>query len=146
MADVLNRTTNIYIPSANTPDYPISEWIHNPDLTAVQGYPSQYWVITGDVVTLMSPSERAAVDQQVLNASRDYTAGRFDDIEDITRAYGAVALDEFNLHASTVTAILNAVDAATSLADLKNRVATIADLPQRTLKQVQSAVRNKLGT
>lgn len=35
MADVLNRITREFIQSANTPDYPVADWIHNPDLSAV---------------------------------------------------------------------------------------------------------------
>ena len=144
--DVLNRTTKQLLVSVNTPDYPYADWIPDPDLTAVNGYPSKYWIITGDIVTLMDQTQRDAVDASILSTNRDTTSARFDAVEDIFRGYGLVAIDEFNLHASTVTAILNAVDAATSLADLKNRVATINDLPQRTIQQVKNAVRNKLGT
>lgn len=62
MADVLNRTTKVHQQSVNTPDFPTAAWIINPDLSAVVGFESKYWTITGDVVTLMSVSERAAVD------------------------------------------------------------------------------------
>ena len=62
MAAVLNRTTKEYRPSANTPDFPVAEWIINPDLTAVAGQPIKYWIITGDVVTLASPAQQAVID------------------------------------------------------------------------------------
>ena len=42
--------------------------------------------------------------------------------------------------------VLDAVDAATTLADLKTRYAAITDYPQRTIQQMQNAVRGKLGT
>lgn len=146
MASVLHRTTKQYIPSANTPDYPVEQWIHNPDLTAVQGYPSQYWIITGDTVTLMSQAERDAVDAATLNASRDSTAAVLEQPEAYPRGYALVALDELNAHALKTNAILDAVDAATTLADLKSRVSLISDYPQRTIQQMQNAVRNKLGS
>ena len=68
MATVLNRTTKQLIPSANTPDYPVADWIINPDLSAVEGFASVYWVITGDIVTLMTQGERDAVDAEIANS------------------------------------------------------------------------------
>jgi len=62
MANVLNRTTKEYRPSVNTPDFPESDWIINPDLSAVEGQPSKYWKIDGDTVTLMDDIERTIVD------------------------------------------------------------------------------------
>jgi len=62
MASVLNRTTKEFRPTANTPDYPVISWIINPDMSAVAGFPSKYWKITGDIVSLMSAAEQAQVD------------------------------------------------------------------------------------
>ncbi len=146
MSNVLNRTTKVYIPSANTPDYPVAQWIIDPDMTAVVGYPSQYWIITGDVVTLMDAAARAQVDAAALNASRDSTAAVLNEPEAYPRGYALVALDELNAHALKVNSILDAVDAATTLADMKTRIAAITDYPQRTINQMQNAVRSKLGT
>ncbi len=83
MAAVLNRTTKEYRPSANTPDFPVAEWIINPDLTAVAGQPIKYWIITGDVVTLASPAQQAVIDTAIAtqrrNANRDQASGAADD-------------------------------------------------------------------
>jgi hypothetical protein len=57
-----------------------------------------------------------------------------------TRALCLTAMDEFNAHALKINAILDAVDAATSLADLKSRVALISDYPQRTKTQLYNAI------
>jgi hypothetical protein len=146
MAAVLNRTTKAFFASANTPDYPVAEWIINPDLTAVEGFPSQYWIITGDIVTLMDQAQRDAVDAAALDQSRDNTAQVLEQPEAYPRGYALVALDELNAHALKTNAILDAVDAATTLADLKTRIAAITDYPQRSIQQMQTAVRNKLGT
>jgi len=71
MANVLNRTTKEYRRSVNDPEYSPVDWIINPDLSAVAGFPSEYWVIAGDVVTLMSKAERDAVDAAAAKAEVD---------------------------------------------------------------------------
>lgn len=53
-------------------------------------------------------------------------------------------VDELNLHALKINSILDAVDAATSLADLKARIGAIADYPQRTLAQAKASIRNHI--
>jgi len=75
MATVLNRTTKQVIYSANTPDYPVASWIINPDLSQVQGYPTIYWTITGDVVTLQTPSQMNATDDLILQQQAAATVG-----------------------------------------------------------------------
>lgn len=54
-----------------------------------------------------------------------------------------VLLDEFNLHAAKINAILDASDAAINLADFKTRMAAIVDYPQRTKAQLITAITNK---
>jgi hypothetical protein len=65
MSTVLHRTTKEYHESANTPDYPIENWIINPDLSAVSGVPIKYWKITGDAVSEMNQTEKDTVDAAV---------------------------------------------------------------------------------
>lgn len=62
------------------------------------------------------------------------------------RAIAAVLLDELNAHALKINSILDAVDAATSLADLKTRIGLIADYPQRTLAQAKTSINNKIDS
>lgn len=145
MANVLNRTTKQYITSANTPEYPVEAWIIEPDMSTVVGYPSQYWIITGNVVTLMSQAERDAVDATALNASRDASAARMDNLEDELRATTLAANTGLNQTNARLNAVLDAVDGAVTLATLKTAVAAISDLPQRTPADVKTAVRNQLG-
>lgn len=64
MADVLNRFTKEYRRSVHTPDYPAVDWIRNPDLSAVAGLASKYWLVSGDTVSAMSQAQRDAVDAQ----------------------------------------------------------------------------------
>lgn len=53
-------------------------------------------------------------------------------------------LDELNLHALKINSILDAVDAATSLADLKTRIGAISDYPQRTMTQAITSIKNHI--
>lgn len=62
----------------------------------------------------------------------------------ILRAIVAVTLDELNLHALKINAILDAVDGAATLAALKTAVAAIPDYPQRTPAQLVNAIKNKI--
>ena len=63
----------------------------------------------------------------------------------LMRALLSALLDELNLHATKINSILSAVDAATSLADLKTRIAAIADYPQRTMDQAVQSIKNKIN-
>ena len=59
--DVLHRTTKELRRSVNEPDYQLEDWIHGPDLSAVAGYDSRYWVISGDTVSLATGAIEAEV-------------------------------------------------------------------------------------
>jgi hypothetical protein len=146
MAAVLNRETKTYIASANTPDYPAQDWIVNPDMSAISGWPSQYWIISGDAVLLANTAERAAIDAAELAAQRESVTAQLDDAEDVLRAFMLATLDEMNAHAAKINQILTAIDGASTLANLKTAVAAIADYPTRTTAQLRTIVRNKLGS
>jgi hypothetical protein len=62
VANVLSRTTGAYLASVNTPDYPETDWIINPDLSAVAGVAPCYWLVEGDSVREMTVEEKAAYD------------------------------------------------------------------------------------
>ena len=62
MADVINRTTLELLKSQNTPDFPVADWIINPDLSALAGVPTKYWKVVGDTVIEMTQTEKDAVD------------------------------------------------------------------------------------
>ena len=79
---------------------------------------------TDDPITIMRRSSK------VLATSSDMHGA-------LARAVLLALVDELNLHALKVNAILDAVDAATSLADLKSRIALIADYPARTIAQAE---------
>lgn len=64
----------------------------------------------------------------------------------VSRAVLLALVDELNLHALKVNAILDAVDASTSLADLKSRIALIADYPARTVAQAKASIISKIDS
>jgi hypothetical protein len=60
-------------------------------------------------------------------------------------AYSSILKDEFNLVRSWTRDFKAAVDAATSLADLKVSVAALPDLEDRTLAQLKTAIANRIS-
>ncbi len=56
MSNVLNRITKQYLKSVNTPDYPVTEWIHNPFLPNCD---KKFMVIEVDTVREMTVKEKA---------------------------------------------------------------------------------------
>lgn len=116
MSNVLNRTTKEFRRSVNTPDFPLAAWIINPDLSAVEGFANKYWLIAGDVVSLMSQSARDVVDADENTARLDSVADELDRVETIMRAFAEVVLDEINtlrsqhgLNARTLSQLKTAV-------------------------------------
>ena len=144
----VHRTTKQVLPSTSPAALtePEANYIKDPDLSAVAGFSSIYWIITGDIVSLMTQAERDAVDAAQLTANRDSTAAQLDQLEGVFRAFALALLDELNRHSSRVTAILDAIDGANNLAGVKTAIAAIPDLPQRTVAQLKAAIRNKLGS
>ncbi len=115
-------------------------------MVEVVGIDSKYWTITGDAVTLTTQPQRDAVDTAELQARRDSEAGQLDGMEGLLRTFMLVVLDEFNAHAAKHNAILDPIDGASSLANLKATVTLIPDYPARTAAQLKNSVRNKLGS
>jgi hypothetical protein len=69
MASAIHRITYLYFPSVNTPDFPVENYIINPDLSAVVGVEQQYWKVVGDSVVEMSEAEKAVVDAKLYRPS-----------------------------------------------------------------------------
>ena len=62
MSNVINRATLQYLVSVNTPDYPVEQWIINPNLGALSNVDKRYWKIIGDEVLEMTAQEKAPID------------------------------------------------------------------------------------
>ena len=121
-------------------------WLYRPNLDAVEGFPSKYWIVTGDVVTLMDQPERDAVDAAELTASRDSTVSQLDGPEDILRAFMLLVVEEFNNHATRLNGIKDGISAANSLSDVKAAMVSVPTMPTRTAADLKAAIRNNLGS
>lgn len=125
MGDFLHRTTKQYFKSISNVDLlePLANYISQPDMSAVEGVPSQYWVITGDVVSEMGQAERDAVDAATLTTRRDSTVNsEVDNVEGVMRQVIKLLISELN--------ILRAEH----------------NLPDRTIAQLKTQIRNGLGS
>lgn len=87
-----------------------------------------------------SPEAHAA---WVLTKERARAKSEYDDHR-IFRAMATLLLNELNSHATTIASLLDAIDAASSLATLKTAVASISNPPQRTLNQIVTALKNHI--
>jgi len=100
-----------------------AEWIYNPDMSAVEGVPSKYLVIIGDIVSEMSQGEKDAVDVAILAARRDAMVnGAIDDLEGDLRQLVKVMISEINI--------------------LRRQ----HGLPDRTIAQFKAQIRNGYGS
>lgn len=145
MADVLHRTTKEYKRSVNEPDYPLIDWIHNPDLSAVAGFPSKYWVIAGDVVTLMDQAARDAVDAAEEVVLRDAIVAELIEVKSLLRTVVITLNTELITHGNKLNALRNAISNASSLANLKTTVGASPEIDVLTHQQIRDAVRAKIG-
>lgn len=93
MANVLNRVTKEYRTSVNTPDFPVAQWIINPDLSAVAGLPSKYWTITGDAVTAQSAAEQIVTDDNEFLAALAVADGEAEQFGDGNDGDMVIAVD-----------------------------------------------------
>ena len=152
MANAIHRTTLEYRASINTPDFPEPTWKHGPDMSAVAGVAFHYWKSPPDWNAPnagpmeMTAGEKAAVDAASLTAQRDAAIVQLQQTEDVLRAFMLAVLDELNLHATKMNAILNAIDGSTNYATLKSGIAAVADYPARTESQLRTAIYAKLGS
>ncbi len=125
MGNFLHRTTKQYFKSISNVDLlePLANYISQPDMSAVEGVPSQYWVITGDVVSEMSQAEKDVIDAQMLSYARDNEIqGQLDGLESVLRQVVKLVVNEVNI-----------LRAQHGLAD-------------RTFAQVKTQIRNDLGS
>jgi hypothetical protein len=148
MADVIHRTTMQFLTSVNSPEYPEPTWKWNPDMSQVVGLAPHLWKWDAGTERPIpqTSGEQAATIAARLAAARNSLIAQIDNIEDILRAFAGLLVDELNDRSTTITSILDAIDSAVNLAGLKTAVAGIANPPQRTLAQLRTAIRNKLGT
>ena len=113
-----------------------ANWIHAPDLSAVVGFRNIYWIVTGDVISLMSLAGRDAVDLAIQDAARDSAiSADVDRLEGVLRQVVKLTVRELNIlrqQFNTTTAESNQL--------------TDTAFVDRTLAQVRNQLRSGLGT
>jgi hypothetical protein len=97
-------------------------------------------VIAADKVT--RTFQKQAIDFETIDQDKLNNAL----VEDgsVVRALALLILDEFNAHAKKINDILDAADAASSLATFKTAMAAINNQPIRTVEQLKSALITKM--
>jgi len=146
MADFVHPTTLQIVLSVNDKPAP---WIVCTRANALSwgAIPSIYRKWVTDHIEEMTAGEKSTKDAAILTAARDAVTSRIDAVEAIERAVLLVILDELNTRATEFNDLLAQIAAASSLSDLKNRVAAqVAQYPTRTTAQLRTAIRNKLGS
>lgn len=123
-----------------------AEWLYDPDLSAVTGQPTKFWIITGDVVTLMDQAAQDAITAQELSDARDAKANRLNDLENDLRQVVKLTIGELNDHSLTINAILDAIDNASNFGQVKSAIAAISDLPVISFSQAKTKIRTGWGT
>lgn len=125
MGNFLHRTT-MQLFSSIAPDElqePIESYVEEPDMSPVEGEPSIYWVLTGDILSVMNQSEKDAVDAAALIARRDSAVNAaVDDLEGDLRQLVKLMIREINI------------------------LRAFHSLPDRTLAQFKSQIRNGYGS
>ena len=127
MAHVFNRTTGEFRPSVNTPDFPVADWVINPDLVAVAGQPVRYWFIPGttnpegqEIIDVVDAAAQTVIDDALAAAqlvTEKDSAKTQIDVERVVRALIDMLPDEFNI------------------------LRTLHSLPDRTAAQVNAALK-----
>lgn len=108
MSDALNRTSKQLVRNIEISKYDITDWIIDPDLTALEGVLNIYWNISGDLITEMNQADKDAVDaltpideyREVKQAQIDLRTGEL-----IATGYN-FAGKQFSLSANAQTNIL----------------------------------------
>ena len=144
----LHRTTKQElrsVPSAELPE-PIGNYIEEPDLSAVSGFPTKYWIVTGDIVTLMDQAGRDAVDAAGLSVTFDALASELNSTTERDRAIVLALLDIVNFLSNQLESIKSAATSTGNHGAFSTQVAGIPSAPQRDIGELITLIRSKLGT
>ncbi len=103
-----------------------ADWLWSPDLTGVAGFSTQYWVVSGDTVTLMDQAARDEVDAQIaldaLTSNRTFNKGELNR-KIILKAVVLVMIDQINV--LRIQAGLGTVTPAQGLAAIEAKIDTL---------------------
>ena len=150
MGDYVHRATKAYYQSMSPnklPDLPLTNYIEDPDFSNVTGYPSIYWItypFPNDTIDLMDQAARDAVDAQILSDQRDAIIAELDNTQEIGRQSLRRVLLELNILRERDRDWQAAVANAANLSQLKDAIALLPSLDDRTFVQFKTWMRNEL--
>jgi len=93
----VHRTTFQVLPSTSPASLsePIGNYVQDPDLSVVSGNPFKYWLLTGDIFSLVNQAARTAIDAAIEVARKDDLSNQVD-TDDLLRAVSKTNLALFN--------------------------------------------------
>lgn len=147
MASLLNTSTLEILRSADETKLG-DPWtvIAERDAESWMAISPQYRKLAGEVIEEMTAQEKATVDASARARARDAAAAQLEQQEDILRAFMLIVLDDRNVLAARLSALLDAIDGAGSLAALKTAVASINNPRQYDEQQLRDAIKARLGS
>jgi hypothetical protein len=141
-----------YLPSADTSQYITrTDVLIEPDLNFVAGFPMHYWKHEAGNILLMTLGERNDVDTAIADAIdlgiRTGSKARINNLEDIglpIRALAFESVQEINALRQWLMSFKTETAASSNLADFKTRIAALPNMPDRTLAQVRTSIKNDI--
>lgn len=149
MADVLNKSTGQFLRSVNEPDYPETDWIWSPDLSAfdsIGGYKAKYAILPAtNPVQMMDQAGRDSVDAAEesarVSAIKAEVKSRFDQSENSDKAIILMMIDEINILRSALHQLKTELKPAALNNPLTYNTGT-----ERTPAQAKTAFQNKVDS
>ena len=133
------------------PDYAgRTDYITNADLSTVAGVPQKYWKVVNRTLLPFTAQEQtdyeAEIALEALTNSRASAVDKIDGLDGVElRAIAGILLDEVNDPRQWITNFKIQAAAASNFTDLKTRIASLPNLPDRTLAQARTAYKNKVN-
>lgn len=116
----------------------------DPNVSAFSNLPLRYWKVVAGVVQLMTLAEQAEVDAVFLRANAKVNLSGKSDLGVILRAFSDITKDEINILRQWIVSFKVEAAAATNLSNFQSRIASLPNLPDRTLAQLKTAIENRI--
>ena len=149
-----NTVKQYLLSDPHDPTYPVGVnegSIKDPNVSQVIAQPMRYWKVVSGSVVLMTAGEQNTVDAAITTANtlavRAAAKAMLDGFLSSSlfqRAVADIIKDEINSLRGWVVSFKAQVALATNLANLQTRVAGLPDMPDRTLAQLKTAIKNRV--
>ena len=151
-----NRVKSWITSSPIDPVYPVGPnegALKDPNVSQLAGVPLIYWKQAGGALEEMTQGEKDALDAEIAAAAiAAMRSGGITSLSDATpggvllRAFADITKDEINNLRQWIVLFKAQVALASNLANLQTRVATLPDMPDRTLVQLRNSIENRIDS